>query len=557
MDNQGPPPTIETNTEDQKTETKKSISDKNEIIVEEPKETKEKNEIITEEKKEKNEINIEKPKEEISAKNETITENSKKEKKKKKNRLEMDGFEKFMDQYPENLSGIFEFDFYGDGLKPDCIFWRDGRKYYVFFNLDELRNKLDEKWRYIFEKYPKNLEDLKEPLEKYRLEYKGVEYKENLGFFGIIAFRMKFMIGEEYRNEDIKKRAIALAFLLCQIDYRKKEEYITIGMIDSIDLNIYFYSFPIFDTIKNEIGEINIKTNNFEQKRESLNILCETYNTLNEKIDNEFSDNDKKILKSYLTNEANKKLIMIEDNSPPEDSEEYEKMKSFRNKLNLIISLNIDREVNKSFFFDDDMFKFKIIKDIKLEKFILLNSIHMKKFYDHLVENFKNLRDLLLQLDDSDIEVDIEKKMDFIRKYMNKVQDLAALKGKISKEINSKKAKMREQGIELIKSFYDYFSSQKLLNSENITKVAKQANISYEQVLNANIEKQLLEKTEEIIDYKADETIKLIKEYDLMEKLKFINDPRFNATAINGIMISRKINNPKNHLTDLYSVYII
>ena len=248
---------------------------------------------------------------------------------------------------------------------------------------------------------------------------------------------------------------------------------------------------------------------------------------------------------------------MIEDNAPPEDSEEYEKMKSFRNKLNLIISLNIDREVNKSFFFDDDMFKFKIIKDIKLEKFILLNSIHMKKFYDHLVENFKNLRDLLLQLDDSDIEVDIEKKMDFIRKYMNKVQDLVALKGKISKEINSKKAKMREQGIELTKSFYDYFSSQKLLNSENITKVAKQANISYEQVLNANIEKQLLEKTEEIIDYKADETIKLIKEYDLMEKLKFINDPRFNATAINGIMISRKINNPKDHLTDLYSVYII
>ena len=75
---------------------------------------------------------------------------------------------------------------------------------------------------------------------------------ENLGFFGIIAFRMKFMIGEEYRNEDINKRAIALAFLLCQIDYRKKEEYITIGMIDSIDLNIYFYSFPIFETIKNE-----------------------------------------------------------------------------------------------------------------------------------------------------------------------------------------------------------------------------------------------------------------------------------------------------------------
>lgn len=470
----------------------------------------------------------------------------------------MDEFELFMDQYPKNLNEMFEIDLYGDGMKPDCIFWKDRRKYYVFFNLDELRNELDQKWKEIFGKYPKNLEDLKEPLEQYRKSYREEMYKENLGILGTIAFRMKFITGNEYRNEDIKKRAKALAFLLCQIDNRKKEgDYITIGMIDSTDFKIYFYSYSIFNIIKNEIGEINIKTNNLEQKRESLNILCEKYDKMNESIDNDYSDNDKKILKSYLTNEANKKLEIIEGDAPPEDTEEYEKMKSFRIKLNLMVSLNIETKSNKSFFFNDDLFQFKTIKDTKCEKFILLNSIYMKKFYDHLVEIFKTSRDSLLQFDDSDIEIDTDKKMDFIRKHMNKIEDLEALKTKISKEINAKKTKMREQGIDMTKGLFDIFSNKNQFNSENITNIAKKANLSYEQVLNDNIDKQLLEKTDSILNYRKNETIALIKEYDLMEKLKFINDPRFNSYPFNGILISRKISNPENSLADVYSVYII
>ena len=66
-----------------------------------------------------------------------------------------------------------------------------------------------------------------------------------------------------------------------------------------------------------------------------------------------------------------------------------------------------------------------------------------------------------------------------------------------------------------------------------------------------------LNKTADIIYYRKDETIKLIKVFDLKEKLKFIEDVRFNAKAFNGIMISRNINDPKNQLTDLYSVDLI
>ena len=155
------------------------ITNKDEIIIEESKEKKEEKKENQNEKENK----IEKPKEEIPEKNEIIIETSNKPPAKKK-RLDMDEFEKFMDSYPYKLKE-FEFDFYGDTLKPDCIFWRDKRKYYVFFNLKSLKNVLEEKWQNIFKDHPQTLDNLKQPLALYRLNYHKSIYEENTGFFAV------------------------------------------------------------------------------------------------------------------------------------------------------------------------------------------------------------------------------------------------------------------------------------------------------------------------------------------------------------------------------------
>ena len=41
-------------------------------------------------------------------------------------------------KYPQNLYGRFEFEFYGDIIEPDCIFWDCKRKYYIYFELKKI-----------------------------------------------------------------------------------------------------------------------------------------------------------------------------------------------------------------------------------------------------------------------------------------------------------------------------------------------------------------------------------------------------------------------------------
>ena len=558
--NQEAPPSIEIKDEENKSDKKEEIPDKNEIITEKPEEETQKEEKKIdkpkEEIQEKNEIKINEPKKEIEKNEIKINEPKKEINPPKIDRLKMDEFEKFMDKYPENLIGKFEFEFYGDTLKPDCVFWRDGRKYYVYFNLEYLRNKLDEKWQSIFNNYPENLADLKEPLEKFRSTYRENQFKEDSGFFKTIYLEIKFIFVKEKFNKDVRKRAGALAYLLAQIEHREKQDCTTIGMIDSINLKIDFFPFEIFDTINTEVEGINIKRDTIEQVRESLNFLSQIFNSLNDKIDNNFGDNDKKILKSYLANRINPKLSLIEDYVLSEDSEDYQNRKSLRNKLNCIVTINMDKETNKSFFFDEEKFQFKIIKDIKSEKIVLLNSVHMKKFYTDLVEIFVYLRDFLLQFDDDVIEINPERKNDFIRKHMNKFEDLEKLDANIKKEINKTRSKMAKQGIDLSKNSVEIFKNLKNKNL-NVSQNANNAVDNLEKIANYNIDKILLEKTENIIFQKKEETIKLIKEFDLMEKLKFIDDKRFKENTINGILIARKIKNPKNPLTDRYEVYLI
>ena len=328
-------------------------------------------------------------------------------------------------------------------------------------------------------------------------------------------------------------------------------------MIDSQTLNMDFYPFKIFDTISEEIRQINIKVETDEEIKESLNIVSETLKSLYDKIDNDYDDSDKVILKSYLANEINQKLGIIEGEPPDEESENYEKMKNLRNRVNNILQKNMEKEHDKSFFFDDDTFYFKIIKNTKDIKLVLLNSVFMKQFYDHLVKIFEDLRDQLLQFDDNNNEIKSEKKIDFIRRHMNQIKDLEQLNANIKKDINTTNSKIAKQGIDMSKTGFEIISNLKQGNISNISKQGNNIVDNYEQIMNCAIEKELLNKTADIIHYRKDETIKLIKIFDLKEKLKFIEDVRFNAKAFNGIMISRNISDPKNQLTDLYSVDLI
>lgn len=469
----------------------------------------------------------------------------------------MDEFEKFIAQYPKNLNGQFEMDFFGDTLKPDCIFFMNSRKYYVFFNLNSLRNMLDEKWNEIQNKYPKNMEDLKGPLEKFKSEKQNKIYLEERGIWKNITLKIKFWVGEEKYSDDVRDRAKAISYLLSQIDFREQSNNLTIAMIDSVDLKINFYSYEIFDTIHNEVTEINIKIENDEQISESLNILYDKYNALYESIDNDSNDNNKKILKIFLANEINVKLLIIEDSKLQEDSKIHEKMKSLRNKINDIIKVNIEKQSDETFFFGEKMFTFRVIKDIRNEKMVLINSVHIKEFYDQLLAIFLNLRDLLLQLDENDVEIKPEKKMEFIRKYLQKVENLENLKNGIEKEIVKKKSNMTKHGINIGKNCFETLQNLKKGQINDTFKIGDTIVDSYEQMVNEILDKSLLEKASELIKYKKEETIKLIKEFDLLNKLEFIEDKRFNAKEINGILISRQISDPKNPLTDLYSVYLI
>ena len=81
-------------------------------------------------------------------------------------------------------------------------------------------------------------------------------------------------------------------------------------MIDSLTLNINFYPFIVFDTINNEIKQINVKTETEENIKESLDIITKTFKALYNNIDNDYgdSDNNKVILKTYLANKIIEKF---------------------------------------------------------------------------------------------------------------------------------------------------------------------------------------------------------------------------------------------------------
>ena len=465
-------------------------------------------------------------------------------------------------KYPQNLYGRFEFEFYGDIIEPDCIFWDCKRKYYIYFDIYELKNILEEKLMKIEKDFPLNYEDLKQPLEEYMNTMKKTEYVEKLGFWDEVGLIAKFIFSKESFNEELRTRAKKYAYLISQIkghlaekEQKNDELKIIIAKVDSLTLKIDPCYDPILDEFNKEVKEINIKKDTEQELNDSLKLIKEKYDNLTQYIKDGEDENIKKILYSFLAYLMNSKLSSIEDSSPQEGSDSFKMMSSLRSQVNRDIIQNIDGEKSRNYFFNKE-FILKVIKDIKKEKNIILTGININTFYTELEKDFKVSRDHLLNFDkDEDEKITEKDKNNFFKIYMTKVENLENLDNRIEKELNAKNKKMVQDGFGVIENGAKGIINIKTMNADGTFNAGKNIIDSSFQVIDTNIEKKLLKKTRYMISYQKDETIRLIKEFDLLEKMRdIIEDENFEINSINGILISKEIDNLSNPLTDKYSV---
>ena len=139
---------------------------------------------------------------------------NKEEKNSKKHTKEIDEDKSVKKENPQRLFGKFQFQFFMDILKPDCLIEKDGVKSYVYFNLEKLYNILKRMFKDLFEKYPKTLEEIKESIEAYikdkeKHDKPFIEEKNGVkDFFRTIKF---WFIKEKY-NRKAKNEVIKLAY---------------------------------------------------------------------------------------------------------------------------------------------------------------------------------------------------------------------------------------------------------------------------------------------------------------------------------------------------------
>ena len=557
MENKEAPPSIENQYNNQIIEKNEEIPDKNEIIIEQSNQA----------TKEKKDIKIEKPTEDTPNKNEIIIDNTNNPPLNKNEiKIEEQGndiFTQFMKSYPEKLFTKFEFDFFGDAFEPDCSYLKDGLRYYIYFNIKKLRNKLERKWSEILEKYPKTISDLKQPLEEYMSNPEGTAFIEKSNFFQNIYIKIIFMFGEEIFNKEARERAKAIAYLLSQINCREKKELLRedfeVAKINSRTLKIYFEQFSLYEIIYKDIKEIKVRIDTLEDRIDSLNQLCEKYISMFKDIDQNYSADEENKLKPYLAYQINKQLINIENGDVFKDEENNKKMKSLRNKLNkVIILLNNEKDIDDSFLLGLKMNYYTIVKSTKNQQDIILNGVYMRQFYDKLEELFNNLWDSLIKFqDDNEEEIKPAEKKDFIRKLRKKADNLDQLVSETEKEINSLNSKTLKNGIKMIDNLADGVNNAKQKEYREILQSGENLVDLKEQIDNNKIDKNLLDKKGKINTIKKENIIQLIIIFELIEKLKFIEDKRFYSDSFNGIYISKKINKTKIKLADMYSVSLI
>ena len=517
--------------------------------------------------------------------------------------------EYFTDIIPE-----FSFGFYDDTFDPNFLSRIMKKRYLVFFDSKDLREILDNKLKTIARDYPKHYEDLEQPLEEYMKTRQNKVYKENRNIFQSIALRFRFITGNESFNEDIRRKAKRLAFLLSQIkaDLQENEDKkVIISLVDPDNYKVLPYTDKILDEIKEKIDSINIKMNNIEEINKSLNLLENQLKLLDNRIENEIeNENNKKytkeikeIIKSFLAYEIHIKLKEIERACNFKGTEAYKKFISLKSNVNKIIFLNLysDSSLDQKPFLENILKgknEYTIIKETKKEKKILLSGMNVEKFIFALKNHFEELQIDLSKLDDDEtdnISTNSEEDINFIQKKKSLIKNLEEKNDKNKKDINEINQKMFGHGINIIKNTVENFDgdekenikknkSEDEENKENkenkennkkeelqinkgkkeiIKKTIKTAEIIGDNIFEINsnyIDKKSLEKKEAVYNYLADENKKLMNLYLLIKKFekkakknKLLN----NFTKINGLMISKNIIIEDNELANNYGVDFI
>ena len=532
----------------------------------------EKNEIIIENEETKLEdTKIDQIKKEDIKKDEEIKKNDKKEESPKKENVEIK-IEENNIGYPKSLFNEFEFNFYDDILQPNCTHIMNNRIYFVFFDLKSLYNILEKNLKELFDKYPKNLGNLKKPLEDYMTIYRKEEYKEETSAFDYFIERLKIIFSDESYNRKVQLRAIKMAFLLSQLKSKKldidndsPDSKIKIGIIDSFNYKIKTFDYEELQKINDEIGNLDIRIKSLDDINKSLKLINDKIQILIEKIENKYNEkyaNKKKILKLYLMKEIDSKLSEIEtSNDVIYKPIIYEKTRSTRSKINKFIKDNILQE-QKKLFFDLDL-EFKIIKNTNLEKKTLLDGVNIIKFFGEIKKNFHELEKDLFKFDkdglkDGKITEENKKKIfEFLKGKMEKLEKWEELEKNLDVEINSIDLNNFEQvfdgGIDATNAVLNF----KKMNINDGLEKTKNIGKKYYKVKENKIVKAFKEKTKAIIKHNKRETIKLIKEYELIDKYEKQKNLIKDESKINGYIVSKIINDPKNPILDFYSVDII
>ena len=518
---------------------------------------------------------------------------NKEEKNSKKHTKEIDEDKSVKKENPQRLFGKFQFQFFMDILKPDCLIEKDGVKSYVYFNLEKLYNILKRMFKDLFEKYPKTLEEIKESIEAYikdkeKHDKPFIEEKNGVkDFFRTIKF---WFIKEKY-NRKAKNEVIKLAYCLVKLKDLKENDPENFkkrfGFIDTEDYKITFDNFQDLGFIINQFENLKITGENISKINENIKALNETFDNIRQQIENEYKGNHVTVLMSFLIKNIDDKLSKIEDFNIPEESETYKNMTDLIKKLNQhIFEYMFIKKENNNFFFGIT-FELKIIKNLEKEKIVILNQgKNLNDFYSKLKTNFENLRDHLYIFDEDDDEkepVTEKDKMKFIRKYMTKLKKLDDLKVDNKKKIKENYQKTFNNGIQTVGDVLSKKPDKKVKekvktegegegegegkgqgkedeekvdNSKLNINIIKDIGNSAFQIHENYIELKLLEKTRENIENRKNKTIKLIKEYDLIRKIEKKME-EIKEKNVCGLSITRRINDEKNLLEDLYIVDII
>ena len=239
-------------------------------------------------------------------------------------------------------------------------------KYYFFF-ATKVIEELNELLVKSLKDYPHMFEPIKEDLIEFTKKLHKEKFVKKIGFFNTLFRDIYLLFNKSENNEEVKKKAKTIAFLLSQLKNQENHDTSHIGYFDVKNNEFHYINDGLYDTINSNFSE---EINNYN---EYIQNFSTKFNELQNMISNSNKENnEKKIILNYLIRLANEKIMNIEF-SPSVDSLLTEEnkiiLKNIRESINsLAIQYSYELAKNKKFFFDLVFDCICITKDIPSEK---------------------------------------------------------------------------------------------------------------------------------------------------------------------------------------------